>query len=71
MQTPPEQLFEVLVVRSLAELEVGSVLEVNGKLFWVTFAQLGDFRPPLDVTNDVVAVADALTPDALPGKLTS
>ena len=67
MQTSPEQLFEVLVVRSLAELEVGSVLEVNGKLFWVTFAQLGDFRPPLDVTNDVVAVADALTPDALPG----
>ena len=71
MQTPPEQLFEVLVVRSLAELEVGSVLEVNGKLFWITFAQLGDFCPPLDVTNDVVAVADALTPDALPGKLTS
>ena len=67
MQTPPEQLFEVLVVRSLAELEVGSVLEVNGKLFWVAFAQLGDFRPPLDVTNDVVAVTDALTPDALPG----
>ena len=71
MQTSPEQLFEVLVVRSLAELEVGSVLEVNGKLFLVTFAQLGDFRPPLDVTNDVVAITDALTPDALPGKLTS
>ena len=67
MQTSPEQLLEVLVVRSLAELEVGSVLEVNGKLFWVAFAQLGDFRPPLDVTNDVVAVTDALTPDALPG----
>ena len=67
MQTSPEQLLEVLVVRSLAELEVGSVLEVNGKLFWITFAQLADFRPPLDVTNDVVAVADALTPDALPG----
>ena len=46
-------------------------MEVNGKLFWVAFAQLGDFRPALDVTNDVVAVTDALTPDALPGKLTS